>query len=155
LYYYLLGRKPRTKYFNVSLAISESAQQDLISELKRDRPKLVVFSSDRYGLSRWDGIPNMVRHYDVSQYILDNYRPLLSIRGEILYADSSAEISPALVQRLHLEEAPITDDLPFRGSPCAWGTAPNFLTVSPPSREHRLASIALARQMSTSGIATV
>jgi hypothetical protein len=154
-YYYLLEREPRTKYFHVSLAINEAAQQDLISELKRNRPKLVVFTTDRYGLPEWDGIPNTVRHYDVSQYILDNYWPLLSIRGQILYADASAGLSPALAQRLHLREAPITDDLPFRGQACDWGAAPNFLTVSPPSRERGLPPVTLATPASKTGIAMV
>src|SRR5207302_144912 len=90
LYYYLLGRGPRTKYYHVSMAIPEAAQDDLIAELRSNRPKLVVFTDDRYGLPGWDGIPNMVRHYDVSQYILDNYRPLVSIRGQVLYADAAA-----------------------------------------------------------------
>ena len=134
LYYYLLVRQPRTKYFHVSMAIPEAAQKDLIGEIQRSRPKLVVFSSDRYGLPQWDGIPNMVRHYDVSQYILDHYRPLLSVDGQILYADEAARLSPATAARLTLSTTPITDSLPFRGLPCDWGAAPNFLQVSPPAR---------------------
>jgi hypothetical protein len=154
-YYYLLQREPRTKYSSVAWAISEVAQKDLISELKRDRPKLVVFTSDRYGLTEWDGIPNMVRHYDVSQYILDNYRPLLSIRGQILYADASATLSSALATSLRLGETPVTEDLPFRGLPCDWGAAPNFLRVSPPSRDRGLPPVTLTGQMSDTVFATV
>ena len=143
LYYYLLGRNPHTRYFNVSLALTELAQKDLIAELQRDRPRLVVYNSDRYGLSAWDYIPNMVRHYDVSQYILDHYQPLLSIRGQVFYADASANLSASLTSSLPLEETPITTDLPFRGQPCSWGTAPNFLAASPPLRRSQLAPVTL------------
>jgi hypothetical protein len=134
LYYYLLEQQPRTRYFHISMAIPEAAQKDLIGELERTRPKLVVFYSDQGGLPQWDGIPNMVRHYDVSQYILDHYSPLLSIDGQVLYADEEARLSPDTASRLALSTPPITDGLPFRGLPCDWGTAPNFLKVSPPLR---------------------
>ncbi|MDQ6920114.1 MAG: hypothetical protein M3170_00745 [Candidatus Dormibacteraeota bacterium] len=134
LYYYLLVQQPHTRYFHVSMAIPEAAQKDLIGELERTRPKLVVFYSDRYGLPQWDAIPNMVRHYDVSQYILDHYRPLLSIDGQVLYADQEARLSPARASRLALSTPPITEGLAFRGLPCDWGAAPNFLRVSPPAR---------------------
>ena len=50
-------------------------QHRLISELsQRSRPSLVVFNDNENGLSAWDGVLNMVRHYDVSQYLLDHYR---------------------------------------------------------------------------------
>jgi hypothetical protein len=117
------------------MAIPETAQKDLIGELQRDRPKLVVFTNDRYGLPQWDGVPNMVRHYDVSQYILDHYQPLVSVDGQILYGDASARLSPAVASGLRLSTAPISDGLPFRGLPCDWGTAPEFLKVSPPPRK--------------------
>jgi hypothetical protein len=144
LYYYLLDRNPHTRYFNVSLAMTEVAQKDLIAELQRDRPRLVVFNSNRYGLSEWDYIPNMVRHYDVSQYILDHYQPLLSIQGQVLYADASANLSASVAAGLPLREAPVTADLPFRGQSCDWGTAPDFLAVSPPARGNDPAPVTLA-----------
>ena len=87
LFHYLLDRRPSTRYFHVSMAIRKHTQADLIKELERRPPKLVVFSSSpAFGLPSWDGISNQVRHYDVSQYILDHYRPVLDSHTFVLMA---------------------------------------------------------------------
>jgi hypothetical protein len=114
------------------MAIPEVGQQDLIGQLEKDQPKLVVFTNSLYGLPEWDGIPNMVRHYDVSQYILDHYTPLLSTHTQIFYGLASANLSPPTSTSLPLSEPALTDDLAFRGLPCDWGYAPNFLSISSP-----------------------
>jgi len=155
LYYYLLGRNPHTKYYDVSMTVPEVAQKDLIADLERDRPKLVLFTNDRYGLPEWDNIPNPVRHYDVSQYILDHYRPLLSVHGQIFYADRAANLSPTLAQSLHLNEAAVTNDLDFRSLPCNWGAAPNFLSISPPLRDGGVTPLTLPVQSGATSDATV
>jgi hypothetical protein len=130
LYYYLLGQNPHTRYYHVSMAIPEVGQQDLIGQLEKDQPKLVVFTNGLYGLPEWDGIPNMVRHYDVSQYILDHYTPLLSTHTQIFYGRTSANLSPGSALLLPLSEPALTDGLAFRGLPCDWGFAPNFLSIT-------------------------
>ncbi|MFI5286403.1 MAG: hypothetical protein ACHQ4F_08785 [Candidatus Dormibacteria bacterium] len=144
LIYYVLGQTPHTRYYHMTIAIPELAQKDLIAELKRDPPKLVVFSTQRYGLLAWDDIPNMVRHYDVSQYILDNYTPLLSTHTQIIYALTSANLSPASAKALSLQDPALTDDLPFMGFACDWGYAPNFLSISPPPPVHQATPVTLS-----------
>lgn len=131
LYYYLLGYSPHTRYYHVSMAIPRAAQEDLIGELRRDPPKLVVLSNDRYGADGWDGIPNVVRHYAVSQYILDHYRPLLGIRGQVFYVRNDAEVPAPQSLDPHLDEQVVTDDLAFRTRGCNWGYSPNFLSTEP------------------------
>jgi len=152
LYYYLLDLAPRTRYYHISMAIPEAAQKDLINQLKRDPPKLIVFNNDRLGLPVWDGIPNMVRHYDVSQYVLDNYRPLLSTHTQILYAQASANLSAARAVSLPLSESVLTGDLYFRVPACNWGYAPNFLSISPPAPVHSVTPTTLTGQESAGGI---
>ncbi|MBO0760266.1 MAG: hypothetical protein J2P40_03220 [Candidatus Dormibacteraeota bacterium] len=131
LYYYLLGYTPHTRYYHVSMAIPQAAQEDLVAQLRRDPPKLVVLFNGRYGADDWDAIPNMVRHYAVSQYILDNYRPLLSVRGQLLYVRNDARVpSPgSLDPRPH--EPVVTSDLAFQARACRWGYSPNSLSTSP------------------------
>jgi hypothetical protein len=133
VYYYLLGQNPHTRYYHVSMAIPELAQRDLIDELKNNPPKLIVYDSDRWGQPGWDAIPNMVRHYDVSQYILDNYRPLIRIHGQIIYGDAKANLSPEVALSLNLGAPVESGDLPFSGEICNWGFSPNFLVTSPPA----------------------
>ncbi|MDQ6945985.1 MAG: hypothetical protein M3256_06855 [Actinomycetota bacterium] len=146
LYYYLLAQNPRTRYYQVSMAIPEAAQQDLIGQLRRDRPKLIVFSNTQLGLPMWDSIPNMVRHYDVSQYILDNYVPLLSSHTQLIYADARAHLSAAAVAGLKLHAPVATIGLPFQTVPCDWAYAPNYLSASPPPRQGATSAVSLSLQ---------
>jgi hypothetical protein len=144
LYYYLLRLTPHSRYYHVSMTMPEVAQDDLVSELRRDRPRLVVFTSDRFGLPAWDGIQNMVRHYDVSQYILDHYRPLVSVDGQIIYADGAVDLPSPESLHLHLSQPPVTADLPFRAGTCSWGYAPSFFSISPPPPAHELPPVELS-----------
>lgn len=120
LFHYLLDLPPATRYYHVSLAIRQRTQADLIRLLEESRPEVVVLTSDRAGLSLpiWDGIANQVRHYDVSQYLLDAYVPVLDAHGFVLMKrrDSGAHADPALY---------------FRVDPCDWGYVPSFFAPRP------------------------
>jgi hypothetical protein len=125
-YYYLMDRDPSTRYPIVLVAHSERLQDDLVEQLRRGPPKLIIFDATAGpGLSNWDGIPNMVRHYDVSAWILDHYRPLLATHSTTIYARRDMP-SPSQVG-LHLTERPVTRGVQFRSQPCTWGFVPNFL----------------------------
>jgi hypothetical protein len=132
LTYFLLNRVPGTSFFVVSMAQPALAQQQLISQLEQSKPKVVIFNSPpSIGLPAWDGITNMVRHYEVSQYLLDNYRPLMSIDGQLLFIrDSVGRLAPLPTG---LSQAPNTDvqSLYFDAPTCSWGYAPNFLAPGP------------------------
>jgi hypothetical protein len=125
LLYYLLNRVPGTRFFHVSMADTGFAQQQLIADLQRSRPRLVVFYGEGIGLPRWDGIEATVRHYDVSDYLLDHYVPLADVDGQLVMirADlaSSAPPLPPL-------QGPVsTGDFYLSNPECAWGFSPNFL----------------------------
>ncbi len=125
--YYLLGRTPGTRYFTVSMAIPYFAQQMLVSELERSRPKVVVFNDVTNGLPQWDGIVNMVRHYLVSQYILDHYTPFVDVDGQLIMLRSDLVASAAALP--HVSGTLLTSDLYFDAPTCDWGDAPNFLRI--------------------------
>jgi hypothetical protein len=144
LFHYLLDRLPSTRYFHVSMAIRKHTQTDLVKELERRPPKLVVFSSSpAFGLPAWDGISNQVRHYDVSQYILDHYRPVLDSHSFVLMARNDLAQSVA---------SGTTDHLYFANLPCDWGYAPNFLGTRPDPEEVRKAVVVPLRP--TEGVVT-
>jgi hypothetical protein len=143
LVYYLTDHYPKTRYYHVTMAATERAQKDLVSELQRNPPKLVVFTGMTFGLLNWDGIPNMVRHYDVGQYILDNYTPLLSTHTNIIYGRTADHLSPAKAQALPLSQPVDTEALAFKGFSCDWGYIPNFLHISPPPPVHTASPVSL------------
>jgi hypothetical protein len=132
LFFYLMNRFPSIRYFHVSLTYSTELQADVIRRLSKARPKLIVFDNDStpfIALSNWDGIPNMVRSYAISQWILDRYRPLLWSHGITIYA--RRDMPPPSKVGLHLSTPPVTRGVAYSVQPCTWGDAPNFLS-SPP-----------------------
>ena len=119
LFYYLLERPTPTRYTNMILAARRTVQEDLLRELEASKPKLVAFTSNGFGLSlpSWDGIPNQVRHYDVSQYLLDNYVPVADVHGYVLMRPRDSGARP--VRELYFRDG------------CYWGNVPNFFTPAP------------------------
>jgi hypothetical protein len=134
LFWFILRLDPATRYYHASMAIRQATQHDLIHELQRERPKIVVFSSDSLGLSYWDGIANEVRHYDVSRYLLDHYHPLLDSHGFLFFARNGVQVRPVSGVMSALQEPAHTTDLYFRTFSCDWGNAPDFLTIHPQSQ---------------------
>jgi hypothetical protein len=133
LFWYVLRLDPATRYYHVSMAIRQATQHDLIRELHKEQPTIVVFSSDWLGLPFWDGLTNEVRHYDISRYLLDNYQPLLYSHGFLIFARASAYLRPVSDLTGKLAEPATTTDLYFRTFPCDWGYAPDFLSIHPHS----------------------
>jgi hypothetical protein len=122
LLHYLLDIPPSTRYYHVSLAIRQRTQSDLLRRLEKDRPEAVVLTSDGVGKSLpiWDGVANQVRHYDVSEYLLDSYVPVLDSQGFVLMRRRENGVRP-------------DTDLYFRVDACDWGYVPNFFAPSPSS----------------------
>ena len=74
----------------------------------------------------WDGITSDVRHYDVSEYVLRGWTPVLRTHGVLVMARNDLVASrpvPALTT------PPQTTDLYFSGPTCDWGATPNYLPV--------------------------
>lgn len=124
---YFLGAESTTRYFHVSMAIRETNQADLIDELAADPPEVALYWSTTYGLSGWDGIANPVRHYDVSQWLLDHYRPWVAVDGEILYLRNDIDPPPLAAFAGDLGSEPVTEGLSSVMPQCGWGYAPQYL----------------------------
>lgn len=124
--YYLLDRRPASKFVHVSMAMTPYSQHLLIDSLRRSRPRVVIFDSATIGLAIWDGIRNNIRHYDVSQYLLSNYQPILRTHGLLLLLRNDLMARRPPLPRLIA--APMSADLYFSSPPCFWGAIPNFLS---------------------------
>jgi hypothetical protein len=153
LFHYLIDRQSPTRYLHVSLAIRSDTQDDLVQELAQNRPKIVVFSSSGTGLPSWDGIANQVRHYRVSDYLLSHYRPLFRWNGFVFWGLRGIDFPPASILAGRIGDAVETKNLHFRGQPCDWGYAPNFLVEGPrlSARPLRLATRELGALVSVAG----
>ncbi len=127
LTYYLLGLRSPTRYFHVSMAMHEANQRDLLDELAKDPPETVLYWGD-LGLAQWDGIVNPVRHYDVSQWLLEHYRPWVALDHQVLYLRNDIEQPDVGRLAQDVGGEPITGDrLRYELPVCNWGLAPAFL----------------------------
>ena len=131
LFHYLLDRPSPTRYYHVSMAIRADTQDDLVKELRRRPPKLVVYSGSATGLQTWDGISNQVRHYRVSRYLLDHYRPLAKWNGYVFMGLKGVRFPPASSFSGKVSGPVQTKGLYPRTQPCDWGYAPNFFAEQP------------------------
>jgi hypothetical protein len=129
--YFFAGFKLLTRYDNVSIAIERGTQQDVVGELKKANPDVIVYNS-LTGLTVWDGLPNMVRHYDVSAWILRNYRPAVDYAGFVLFTRKSTLVPSTSLSSLRLS-APVDFSNLYTDAvaPCDWGFVPNFLAQRP------------------------
>lgn len=135
LLYDTMGLLPPNRFYHATMAMSEVAQRELISELQAQPPGLVIFNSDgRFGLPGWDSISNQVRHHLVAAWILDHYRPIMDVDGQLLMApDDRATAPPSLLREL--SAAPVLTDLYAPSGVCDWGYIPTFLDTAPSSTE--------------------
>ena len=137
LFYYFLGRDPASRWYApTGIVYTPQLQRNLLADLRRAPPKLVVFddTDDKmYGLPAMDGVPASVELYLISRWVLEHYRPLLESRGRTIYALPGAP--PVSSLNLHLHQQPATVGVPFLGQACVWGDSPSFLTgpAEPPS----------------------
>jgi hypothetical protein len=123
-FYYLLGEDPPTSYYHVSMAIPEFTQEIVISELEKSRPALVVFHAP-FGLPAWDGPHNEVRHFTLSQYLLDGWTPLLGTH-DVLFLIRN-DLVGSVPDPPTLKNGPELTRLWFAGPVCDFGYTANFL----------------------------
>jgi len=122
--YYLLDRTTGTRYSHVDEVQTQSAQQEVVAELQRSRPPVVIFSNNTFGLLSYDGIPQALRSYAVSIYLYNHYRPLLDARGQLLLLRNDLFASaPAVPPGFG------TTDLYFDTPSCTFGDIPNYFAL--------------------------
>jgi hypothetical protein len=153
--YYLMQRDPATAFVHVSMAQSEYAQGLLIGQLRKARPSLVVFDDlGLFGLPSWDLVRNNVRHYQVAQYLLDGWTPivrsdsvLFMLRNDLVASMPQVPTVPSLTA------PPQTTELNFAVPVCNWGYAANFVDSLPagPSLTLPVTPLGHVRRLGVSG----
>lgn len=138
--YYLLNRVPGTRSYIIAVAQTSLAQNQTVSDLEKSRPPVVIFYDTSFGLPGYDvvlhslGMPETailqsVRTPVVGQYILDHYRPLVNMQGQLLMLrDDLVKSAPPLPP---LPAGSQTTNLYFSIPTCALGDIPNFYANPP------------------------
>jgi hypothetical protein len=139
--YFFLGQAPVTRYDNVSIAVRSDTQANVITELKHTRPEVVVYTSPT-GFTAWDTVPNSVRHYDISRFLLTHYQPVVDYGGYVLLARNDLKVPMDQLRQLTTAQplrftGLLTEDAPV----CAWGFAPAFFAEQPPTDPRRSTAV--------------
>ena len=123
--YYLLNRVPGTRFYHTDVVQTQGAQNQVISDLSLSRAAIVVFDDTSFGLpAGYDAIPQSIRSYSLSEYLLRHYRPLLDVQGQLILLrdDLFATAAPP-------PPGDSTTDLYFDTPACTFGDTPNFFSV--------------------------
>jgi hypothetical protein len=128
-YYYVLGRDMPTPMVHISLALTPAAQESVVEDLERSRPPVVIFDSTEIGYASWDDIRPDVRHYAISQYVLDGWTPVLAAHETLfMLRNDLLTDQPAPPE---IDGVADTTDLYFSQPVCDWGYAANYLRSEP------------------------
>jgi hypothetical protein len=125
--YFLLSRVPGARFYHVESAETPQAQEQVISDLRHSRPKVVIFYENEFGLSVIDGIVSPVRNYLISEYLVDNYRPVIDVDGQLLMLRDDLRVPPAPPPRLF--SSLVKNDFFYQMPGCGWGDVPNFFPL--------------------------
>ncbi len=143
--YFLLERRPVSRFYDVADIETPTAQRNAISDLVRAEPIVVLFNG--VGMGTWDYIPNEIRDPILSDWILSHYRPLVMVDGQLLLIRDTIT-SPKPLPKL--STTPRTRSLYLSLGQCAWGYIPNFLNIESARGARPRARVALTRVRSTS-----
>lgn len=113
LFHVMLGYPPAGRFFHVSMALRRESQQEMVADLDRLRPDVVIMPTRR----GWDGIPDTVRHHIVSRAVLERYVPTEAFPDGVLYVPRGTELTHPSLYRA--------------GVVCDWGYAGGFLALEP------------------------
>jgi hypothetical protein len=134
--YFLLNRVPGSQFYIQEVVQTEAAQRKFITDLKQSQPPVVVFHNSSFGFPDINGVPNSVRSYGVTYYLLTHYKPLVNYKGQLLLLrDDLVDHAPPVPD---LPFATVTD-LYFSSNECGLGDIPNYFT--PPAPDKRATSI--------------
>ena len=125
--YYLLDRLPASRFYFTQIVQTTYAQQIVIHDLEHTRPPVIVFNNSSFGLPDYDGITTMERDYNLSQYVLDHYRPVVDVGGQLLMLRDDLHAGATQLPPLGVpvRSTDLYDDMPS----CNWGDVPNFFPV--------------------------
>ncbi|MEO0393548.1 MAG: hypothetical protein AAF213_09900 [Pseudomonadota bacterium] len=105
LFHYLLGLQPASDFFYISMALRRSSMAQIIDDLGDDITAIMPRARG------WDGIPDTVRHYNVTAAVLGRAQPVADAPASVLYRTGTGQPAPSLAAGVVA---------------CDWGFAPAY-----------------------------
>jgi hypothetical protein len=103
-FYFFADRPNATRFYQVPVASPPVFQAEIIADLERTKPKVIVRTSPD-GFDEFDNVPNSMRAQAVAAYLDDAYRYFRTVRGVELWTRvRSAPVQPvsSYLRRIHL-----------------------------------------------------
>jgi len=103
-FYFFANRANATRFYQVPVASPPRFQAEVIRDLERTKPKVVVRTSPD-GYDEFDAVPNSVRAQAVSAYLDDTYRYFRTVRGVELWTrlrDARAQPVAGYLKKIRL-----------------------------------------------------
>jgi len=122
--YYVLNRESTDQYYHIDEGATLSSQQSVVAQVRRVNPPVVVYSTMIFGLPVFDYLPMMVRDYDVSEYLLANYRPIVNVGTELVLIRNNLAAHPKPLPAVSVPT--LTTGLYFTSFECNFGDIFNF-----------------------------
>jgi hypothetical protein len=126
--YFLLNRPSPTPFFHMEAAETPYAQELAIADIARSRPRVAIFTNDTFGLYIYDGLTSQVRNYLVDSWVLDHYRPVVEVDGQVVLLRNDLVGHVPSVDSLDIPGTS-TSDLYDAGQSCDFGAIPNYLAI--------------------------
>ncbi|MES1026059.1 hypothetical protein ABN584_24505 [Gloeocapsa sp. BRSZ] len=92
IWYRLFRLSPCSKYWYLIYSTSTGSQQELISDLQRTNPKIILYSNQSLG-NGIDGVRKETSHLPVHQFVWQNYRPYKYIHDHWFWIRRDTEVS--------------------------------------------------------------
>ncbi len=87
-YYFFADRPSATRYFQIVHAADGSMQREVVADLEKKKPKIVIFQTNGM-YDNIDHIPMSDRLPIIAEYLHEHYEPVENIRGTILLRPKS------------------------------------------------------------------
>jgi len=138
--YFYSELPPASKFMTMTAAAQPKTQKVIIDELENTQKLAIIWSGP--GFRYWDYISNTVRNYELSNYILENFKPYKQRRDgfEIWLRETDT--------RSDLKDSDLYNDPSYS---CDFGLVPNTYKISSQVKEVQLSSIDTKFGISVSG----
>jgi hypothetical protein len=93
IWYHLLDRPSCTRFHQVVYARAAEAQAEVVADLERTRPPVLLFANDEWW-NRVDGVPVAITNRTIAEYVLSRYRPWQRVGEHWFWRRAAAPLAP-------------------------------------------------------------
>jgi len=102
----------------------------IVDEIKTKPPRVIIYQADGLGHNPMDKVPHYVRHYELSTYINQNYKPFIRLNNHTLFIRNDLQWKSPEKKGVKFKGTLTTSNLYSAPPGCNWGYAPHFIAYT-------------------------